>query len=156
MNGPEYAHRIKHQKPPPDLKRFELELEFLQSLASPAYLHHLATQGYFQDPAFLTYLEYLKYWKSPEYAKYITFPHCLYFLDLLCENETFRMELAKIEFRNFLHEQQFYSWQYRSRVLYGSGVNTKDDEDGNNDGEENKNGNGDGNGNGESKVGASM
>ena len=108
--------------------RFELELEFIQSLASPAYLHHLATQGYFQDPAFIAFLRYLKYWKQPEYAKYIKFPHCFYFLELLCDNETFRKELVNVPFRNFLHEQQFYNWQYRSRFLYGSGVNEKEDE----------------------------
>jgi|EP00979_Chaetoceros_neogracilis_P003391 mediator of RNA polymerase II transcription subunit 31 len=109
--------------------RFELELEFLQSLASPAYLHHLATQGYFQDKSFLLFLKYLRYWKQPEYAKYITYPHCFYFLDLLCENETFRKEMVHIPFRDFVHQQQFYNWQYRSRVLYGIGVEKEDRED---------------------------
>ena len=100
--------------------RFELELEFIQSFASPAYLHYLS-QNYFSDPVFIDYLRYLRYWKQPEYAKYITYPHCLHFLDLLCDNETFRNELRSQAFRNFLHEQQFYSWQYRSRILYGAG-----------------------------------
>jgi len=102
--------------------RFELELEFVQSLASPAYLHHLATQGYFQDEAFLTYLRYLRsYWTQPEYAKYITYPHCLFFLDLAIEKEAFRKEISQVGFRNFVHEQQFMNWQYRSRMLYGAG-----------------------------------
>ncbi len=123
--------------------RFELELEFIQSLASPAYLYHLATQGYFQETedqdsslgtsgggggsggssSFIDFLRYLRsYWTKPEYAKYITYPHCFFFLDLLIENETFRKEIAQVPFRNFVHEQQFFNWQYRSRVLYGSGV----------------------------------
>eukprot|EP01083_Nonionella_stella_P285088 970486_1 len=102
--------------------RFELELEFVQSLASPAYLHHLATQGYFQDEAFLSYLRYLRsYWTRPEYAKYITYPHCLFFLDLAIEKEAFRKEISQVGFRNFVHEQQFMNWQYRSRMLYGAG-----------------------------------
>lgn len=101
--------------------RFELELEFIQSLASPAYLHHLATQNYFTDPQFLSFLRYLNYWKQPAYAKYLLYPHCLFFLDLICNNETFCREMSQVSFRNFVHEQQFYSWQYRSRVLYGSG-----------------------------------
>ena len=113
---------------PEDKNRFELELEFLQSLASPAYLHYLATQGYYQDKQFLKFLNYLKYWKRPEYAKYITYPHCLYFLDLLCENETFRKELVHVPFRDFVHQQQFYNWQYRSRVLYGTEEMKNDDE----------------------------
>lgn len=102
--------------------RFELELEFLQSLSSPAYLHHLATQNFFQDPAFLSFLRYLQYWKEPKYIRFITYPHCLYFLDLLCENETFRREMGNVAFRDFVHSQQFLAWQHRSRNLYGSGL----------------------------------
>lgn len=113
--------------------------------------------------AFLDFLRYLRYWKQPQYAKYLTYPHCLYFLDLLappfsgrsqddedddnddderntngnsgCEKgkkntekiaagadsgEAFRREIAHVPFRNFVHEQQFYSWQFRSARLYGS------------------------------------
>ena len=102
--------------------RFELELEFIQCLASPAYLHHLATTGVLADRDFLDFLEYLQYWKQPEYVKYLNYPHCLYFLDLLLNNAIFRRELANIPFRNFVHEQQFYSWQHRARTLYGQGL----------------------------------
>lgn len=102
--------------------RFELELEFIQCLASPAYLHHLATTGVLQETAFLDYLEYLQYWKNAEYAKYLSFPHCLYFLDLLLKSPTFRRELANVSFRNFVHEQQFYSWQHRAKTLSGEGL----------------------------------
>lgn len=97
------------------------QLEFIQSLASPAYLHYLATSNYLTDPAFLAYLRYLQYWRQPPYNRFLTYPHCLTFLDLLLTNETFRRELNSVQFRNFLHEQQFYSWQYRSRHLYGGG-----------------------------------
>lgn len=102
--------------------RFELELEFIQSLASPRYLHHLANQNYLRDEKFLQFLQYLKYWKQPEYANYITYPHCFFFLDLLCDSETFRNELVNMEFQNFVHQQQFFNWQYRSRRLYGTGA----------------------------------
>jgi mediator of RNA polymerase II transcription subunit 31 len=120
---------------PDNLKRFALELEFVQSLASPAYLHYLATQGYFQDPDFLNFLKYLKYWTRPEYAKYITYPHCLYFLELLTDpkRETFRKELANMPFRDFVHQQQFYNWQYRSRILYGHGSSSRNASDDCND-----------------------
>jgi mediator of RNA polymerase II transcription subunit 31 len=102
--------------------RFELELEFIQCLASPAYLHHLATTGVLADRDFLDFLEYLQYWKQPEYVKYLNYPHCLYFLDLLLNNAIFRRELGNLRFRNFVHEQQFYSWQHRARTLYGQGL----------------------------------
>ena len=115
------------------------QLEFVQSLASPAYLHYLATSGILYQ-----FLRYLLYWKKPEYAKYLQYPHCLYFLDLLVPppsydsledvdgttgvdiGEAFRREIAQVPFRNFVHEQQFYSWQFRSARLYGS---SKEEED---------------------------
>ena len=59
------------------------QLEFIQSLASPAYLHYLATSGILYQSPFLDFLRYLRYWKEPQYAKYIIYPQCLYFLDLL-------------------------------------------------------------------------
>lgn len=152
----------------PPSNQFELELEFVQSLASPAYLHYLATTGTLYQQSFLDYLRYLRYWKQPQYAKYLLYPHCLYFLDLLVpassdpdyvdgdgdgdnnkndgteENnknngdegkksvadsgEAFRREMAQVPFRNFVHEQQFYSWQFRSARLYGRGEGTKEGE----------------------------
>jgi hypothetical protein len=51
--------------------RFELELEFVQSLANPHYLQALAQQGVMEDPSFVLYLDYLQYWSEPEYAKFI-------------------------------------------------------------------------------------
>jgi len=54
--------------------RFEIELEFVQSLSSPLYLQHLATQKYFEDPAFIAYLSYLQYFSKPPYLKYLTYP----------------------------------------------------------------------------------
>lgn len=51
--------------------RFELELEFVQSLANPHYLQALAQENIMDDPSFILYLEYLKYWSEPEYAKFV-------------------------------------------------------------------------------------
>lgn len=128
-----------------------LQLEFVQSLASPAYLHYLATNGILNQKQFLDFLRYLRYWKQPQYAKYLSYPHCLYFLDLLVppgedrdsddnnsnannntattsdSGETFRREMSQVQFRNFVHEQQFYSWQYRSTRLYGRGQKQDDE-----------------------------
>lgn len=53
--------------------RFELELEFVQSLANPFYLHSLAQQGILNQPAFVNYLNYLLYWKEKDYARFILF-----------------------------------------------------------------------------------
>jgi mediator of RNA polymerase II transcription subunit 31 len=57
--------RIKNRK------RFELELEFVQALANPFYLHSLAQQGILYQPAFINYLKYLLYWKEKDYARFI-------------------------------------------------------------------------------------
>ena len=51
--------------------RFELELEFVQSLANPFYLHSLAQQGILNQPAFINFLKYLQYWKDKDYARFI-------------------------------------------------------------------------------------
>ncbi|RLN89954.1 hypothetical protein BBJ28_00024350, partial [Nothophytophthora sp. Chile5] len=111
--------------------RFQMELEFIQCLASPAYLNcacaatspvsrlpplpssfaiFLAINRYFDNPAFMNYLQYLKYWKQPQYAKYIVYPHCLAFLDML-EDERFRQMIAREDFMTLVHGQQFYHWQ---------------------------------------------
>ncbi len=62
--------------PPSDARstnraRFELELEFVQSLANPFYLHSLAQQGILNQPAFVNFVKYLLYWKEKDYARFI-------------------------------------------------------------------------------------
>jgi len=57
--------------------RFELELEFVQSLANPFYLQSLAQQNIFEQPAFINFLEYLMYWKEKDYARFIQYAHFL-------------------------------------------------------------------------------
>ena len=51
--------------------RFELELEFVQALANPYYLHSLAQQNILSQPAFINFLAYLLYWKEKDYARFI-------------------------------------------------------------------------------------
>ncbi|KAM5346800.1 hypothetical protein ACJ41O_009805 [Fusarium nematophilum] len=73
--------------------RFEIELEFVQSLANPYYLNHLASQKLLNQPAFVAYLSYLQYWSKPPYLKYLTYPGpTLRHLELL-QQETFRQQI---------------------------------------------------------------
>lgn len=51
--------------------KFELELEFLQALANPFYLHSLAQQNYLEQPSFINFLEYLLYFKEKDYARFV-------------------------------------------------------------------------------------
>lgn len=118
--------------------RFQIELEFVQCLGNPNYLNCkrirvisesivilmvvlvLAQRGYFKDSTFINYLKYLLYWKEPEYSKYLKYPMCLYFLDLL-QYEHFRRELVNAQCSKFIDDQQILLWQHytrrRSRLL---------------------------------------
>ncbi|CAO1381093.1 unnamed protein product [Diamesa serratosioi] len=94
--------------------RFQTELEFVQCLANPNYLHFLAQRGYFKDAGFVNYLKYLLYWKKPEYAKYLKYPMCLYFLDLL-QYEYFRREVVNAQCCKFIDDQAILLWQHYTR-----------------------------------------
>ncbi|GAA5895980.1 mediator complex subunit SOH1 [Sporobolomyces salmoneus] len=63
--------------------RFETEVEFVQCLANPFYLQHLAQQGLFDSEPFLNYLNYLLYFRSPRYSRFLQYPQCLHHLSLL-------------------------------------------------------------------------
>ena len=108
--------------------RFELELEFVQALANPFYLHSLAQQNVLAQPAVVHFLRYLLYWKDKEYARFIlsvprsapwplltlspraSYPHALHHLDLL-QHAAFRQEVAKDEWREYLNQKQFDHWR---------------------------------------------
>ncbi len=94
--------------------RFQIELEFVQCLGNPNYLHFLAQRGYFKEANFINYLRYLLYWKRPEYVVFIKFPVCLHFLDLL-QHESFRKEIVNGQCAKFLDEQVLLSWQHYTR-----------------------------------------
>jgi len=105
--------------------RFQAELEFIQRLANPEYLHcayehaarhDLAQTRLLDDEDFLRYLEYLKYWQRPEYCQHVAFPHCLRFLELLRE-PAFRQALKRPDFKDFVATQQHAQWRYRLPVL---------------------------------------
>ena len=121
------------EPPPSDARtanraRFELELEFVQSLANPFYLHSLAQQGILSQPAFINFLKYLLYWKEKDYARFILYapsyryqsphvhrlliryPHALHHLELL-QHPEFRAEIGKDEWREILNQKQFDHWR---------------------------------------------
>ncbi|OXC81303.1 hypothetical protein J005_06594 [Cryptococcus neoformans] len=80
-----------------NLVRFQSELEFIQCLAHPQYLHELHIQGYLEKPPFLNYLKYLEYWREPQYVRFIIYPTCLVYLTLL-QTELFRSRLGDMGF----------------------------------------------------------
>ncbi|CAF0719659.1 unnamed protein product [Brachionus calyciflorus] len=94
-------------------KRFLVELEFVQCLANPNYLHYLAKQGMFENDSFKNYLKYLLYWKRPEYIQFIRYPECLFFLDLL-QNDELQQMIKDKNCVNFICEQQMYQHKYHN------------------------------------------
>ncbi|KAG0461748.1 hypothetical protein HPP92_020224 [Vanilla planifolia] len=109
----------KHPYKDPDdgRQRFLLELEFVQCLANPTYIHYLAQNRYFEDEAFIGYLKYLQYWQRPEYIKFLMYPHCLFFLELL-QNTNFRNAMAHPGSKELAHRQQYFFWKnYRNNRL---------------------------------------
>jgi mediator of RNA polymerase II transcription subunit 31 len=100
--------------------RFETELEFVQALANPEYLHHLAQNRYFDDPKFVDYLDYLQYWREMPYCQYLVFPQCLRMLELL-QTDAFVAALKRVDFKDHLQSQQSWSWRQRALELVGGG-----------------------------------
>ncbi|RKF79921.1 Mediator of RNA polymerase II transcription subunit 31 [Golovinomyces cichoracearum] len=85
--------------------RFEIELEFVQALASPLYLNHLASQKYFENPDFIAYLAYLQYWAHPLYIKYLIYPGpTLKNLELL-QQDRFRVDILSPEIVKMMVEE---------------------------------------------------
>lgn len=93
----------------PDAERLRLELEFVQGLASPRYVHFLAQAGYLADARFVAYLSYLEYWRRPEYACLLRYPHCLAVLEMLRDAQ-FRQYVARADVMEFLNWQQYRHW----------------------------------------------
>ncbi|KAL8051061.1 hypothetical protein ABFX02_06G121000 [Erythranthe guttata] len=119
LDTPSSSPKSEHKYKDPDdgRQRFLLELEFIQCLANPTYIHYLAQNRYFEDEAFIGYLKYLQYWQRPEYLKFIMYPHCLYFLELL-QNPNYRSAMAHPANKELAHRQQFYFWKnYRNNRL---------------------------------------
>ncbi|KZF22182.1 SOH1-domain-containing protein [Xylona heveae TC161] len=77
--------------------RFELELEFVQCLANPWYLNHLATQKLLDNPSFIAYLSYLQYFSEPKYTKYLTYPGPTLRALQLLQQESFRRDILSPE-----------------------------------------------------------
>ncbi|KAJ2783066.1 suppressor of hpr1 [Coemansia javaensis] len=102
----------------PASERFEVELEFVQCLANPAYINSIAQLGYFDKPEFVSYLRYLKYWQRPEYARFVVYPHALGFLDLL-QSKQFRDEMKKADEAMRVHELQYHHWRWPNHQADG-------------------------------------
>ncbi|KAL3521362.1 hypothetical protein ACH5RR_019511 [Cinchona calisaya] len=116
-NPPSPPKKNVYKDPDDGRQRFLLELEFVQCLANPTYINYLAQNRYFEDEAFIGYLKYLQYWQRPEYIKFIMYPHCLFFLELL-QNPNFRNAMAHPANKELAHRQQFYFWKnYRNNRL---------------------------------------
>lgn len=55
-----------------------------------------------------------QYWKRPDYARFLKYPMCLYFLELL-QYEHFRREISNAQCAKFIEDQQLLHWQHYTR-----------------------------------------
>ncbi|EKE41242.1 hypothetical protein ENUP19_0082G0157 [Entamoeba nuttalli] len=94
-------------------KRFEYELDFLQSLANPHYIQYLAYHKYLRKPDMIHFLKYLQYWKQPNYIKFIQYPACLYYLEQL-QNPDFRQACENPEImKNIIDQHEAHFTYYK-------------------------------------------
>lgn len=83
--------------------------QFVQALANPYYLNHLASQKLLQDSTFVAYLDYLQYFAQPEYTRYLSYPGpTLKALELL-QQKRFRQEILSPDIVAHLAEQTMLS-----------------------------------------------
>ncbi|KOB78306.1 Mediator complex subunit 31 [Operophtera brumata] len=54
------------------------------------------------------------YWREPEYARYLKYPMCLHFLELL-QHEAFRRECVSTQVCKFMDDQAILLWQHYTR-----------------------------------------
>ncbi|GIX61875.1 SOH1-like protein [Babesia caballi] len=92
-----------------DQVRFEAELEFVQCLGNPHYLHYLSKEGYFEDERFRAYIIYLQYFRRPEYVKYVKYPYCIRILELLLD-DAFVRSLSNRQAIEAIEEQLQAHW----------------------------------------------
>ncbi|CAK0877710.1 unnamed protein product [Prorocentrum cordatum] len=90
-------------------RRFAEELEFVQCLANPDYVHWLATQGCLDEPEFLEFLRYLRYWREPPHVLYVVYPQSLRMLEMLLE-PGLRSRLRRQDARALLSSQLLRAW----------------------------------------------
>ena len=55
-------------------------------------------------------MSHLDYWRAPAYARFLTYPHALFALDLLA-SPAFRRAVARPGVADELHGQQLWFWQ---------------------------------------------
>lgn len=79
--------------------RLTLELEFLQLLADPLYVHSLAAESKLDNPGFLAYIRYLhETYSQPQYAHLLLYPLGLSMARALLQNTgSIRTEIGKRE-----------------------------------------------------------
>ncbi|ODV94370.1 hypothetical protein PACTADRAFT_21832, partial [Pachysolen tannophilus NRRL Y-2460] len=90
--------------------RWEIELEFVQSLSNLQYLNYLAQNKYLEDESFLNYLNYLEYWRQPSFAKYLVYPNCLHILMLL-KDKSFRDSILRQDIASLIMNDMVDRWK---------------------------------------------
>lgn len=91
---------------------FEKDLEFVQLLCNPEYLRWLNNEKYFLRDDFKAYLKYLLYFSDQKYYKFLTYPQCIFILEILNKENVLDI-LSTDSLYIKLAEQQHSMWKYR-------------------------------------------
>lgn len=94
------------------MSRFEVELEFVECLANPAYLAFMSQQpGLLGDARFRAYLVHLlATWTRPSHAALVAYPDGVAHLRRLVEEPGFGDALRDPVFVQTLHREQYERW----------------------------------------------
>ena len=97
-----------------EARRFVLELEFVQMLADPAYVHYVVQQHLHKD-GFSAYLAFLlQHWSTLAYARHVRWPQGLVHLRLLVLDAGFRAAAAREDFAAELRAIELAAWRQRA------------------------------------------
>ena len=99
-------------------KKTFLTLRFVKHSDCSIYIYlsnHILNPLTLKDRCFINYLKYLhSYWTKPAYVKFLKYPLCLHFLELL-QHEEFRKEIVNGQCAKFLDDQAILQWQQYTR-----------------------------------------
>lgn len=95
--------------------KFEKELEFVQLLSNPRYLHFLSKKNYFKNPQFREYLKYLEYWRDEPYSNLLIYPQALVILEAINKDEEFVQKLDDEKIIEYIEEQLTGFWIWKSQ-----------------------------------------
>ncbi|KAF4716464.1 Mediator of RNA polymerase II transcription subunit 31 [Perkinsus olseni] len=123
------SHAISTPHTPPPHVRLLNDAEFAQCLLNVDYVMWLASEGYFEDEAFLNYLKYLEYLRGAPYFHLLVYPSSMDMIRILrCPSVRQQLLKEPAAARAVLQEQLWCSWGLRKEEELKEGDEQVDEE----------------------------